>query len=68
LQFGFLSAQTGEDVSRKPLFFPTRGVLIGEKFFKTFSVILLVASIVSWGLVYAFIEKEECSKEEKAFG
>jgi hydrogenase-4 membrane subunit HyfE len=32
------------------------------------SVILLVASIVPWRLVYAFIEKEECSKEEKAFG
>jgi hypothetical protein len=29
---------------------------------------LLIARIVPWGLVYAFIEKEECSKEEKAFG
>jgi hypothetical protein len=24
--------------------------------------------IVSWRLRYAFIEKEECSKEEEAFG
>ena len=32
------------------------------------SVILLIASIVSRRLVYAFIEKEECSKEEKTFG
>jgi hypothetical protein len=31
-------------------------------------VILLVASIVPWRLVYAFIEKEECSKEEKTLG
>jgi len=27
-----------------------------------------MVTIASWGLVYAFIEKEECSKEEKAFG
>jgi hypothetical protein len=26
---------------------------------------LLIVSIVSWRLVYAFIEKEECPKEEK---
>jgi hypothetical protein len=27
-----------------------------------------MVTIASWGLVYAFIEKEECSKEEKTFG
>jgi len=32
------------------------------------TVILLIASIVPWRLLYAFIEKEECSKEEKTFG
>jgi len=32
------------------------------------SIALLVVSIVSWRLVYAFIEKKECSKEEKTFG
>jgi hypothetical protein len=28
---------------------------------------LLIANIVSWRLVYALIEKEECSKKEKTF-
>jgi hypothetical protein len=51
-----------------PLFFLTYGVPIGEKFLIFFGVILLIASIASWRLVYAFIEKEECSKEEKTFG
>ena len=41
---------------------------MAKSFFNFPSVILLVASIVSWGLVYAFIEKEESSKEEKTFG
>ncbi|HVP27070.1 MAG TPA: hypothetical protein VMT26_05325 [Candidatus Bathyarchaeia archaeon] len=39
---------------------------MGEKFLKLSSVILSVASIVPWRLVYAFIEKEECAKEEEA--
>jgi hypothetical protein len=32
------------------------------------NIISLIARIVPWRFVYAFIEKEECSKEEKAFG
>jgi len=28
----------------------------------------LIVGIASWRLVHAFIEKEECSKEEKTFG
>jgi len=32
------------------------------------NVTLPIASIVSWRLVYAFIEKEKCSKEEKTYG
>jgi len=56
------------DVSRVLHFFLTRGVLFGEKSFITFSVILLMVSIASWRLVYAFVEEEECSKEEKTFG
>jgi hypothetical protein len=41
---------------------------LAKSFFNFHNVILLAASIVSWGLVYAFIEKEECSKKEKTFG
>jgi hypothetical protein len=53
--------------SSSPSFFLTKGgVLMGEKFLKLSSVILSVASIVPWRLVYAFIEKEECAKEEEA--
>jgi hypothetical protein len=37
-----------------------------KSFLSLSSVILSVASIVLWRLVYAFIEKEECSKEEEA--
>jgi len=39
-----------------------------KSFLSFSSVILLIAGIVSWRLVYAFFEKEECSKEEEAFG
>jgi hypothetical protein len=39
-----------------------------KSFLNSRNAILLVASIVSWRSVYAFIEKEECSKEEKTFG
>jgi hypothetical protein len=28
----------------------------------------VTVSIALWGLVYAFIEKKECSKEEKTLG
>jgi hypothetical protein len=31
-------------------------------------VISLIVSIALWGLAYAFIEKKECSKEEKTLG
>jgi hypothetical protein len=40
---------------------------IGERFFNSLWCNIIVA-IVSWRLVYAFVEKEECSKEEKTFG
>jgi hypothetical protein len=39
-----------------------------KSFLSFSSVVLLVASIIPWRLVYAFIEKEKCSKEEEAFG
>jgi hypothetical protein len=39
-----------------------------KSFLSFHSAILLIASIVLWRLLYAFIEKEECSKEEKACG
>jgi len=32
------------------------------------NVTLSIVGIVSWRLVYAFVEKEKCSKEEKTFG
>jgi hypothetical protein len=32
------------------------------------TVILLIVSIASWRLAYAFIEEKEYSKEEKTFG
>jgi hypothetical protein len=48
--------------------FLTLGVLISERFLKPHSVILLAASNTSWRLVFALIEKEECSKKEKTLG
>jgi predicted RNA-binding protein Jag len=36
-----------------------------KSFLNLHSVILQITSIVSWRLVHAFIEKEECSKEEE---
>jgi hypothetical protein len=44
------------------------GSQLVKGFLIVFGVILSVASIASWRLVYAFVEKEECSKEEKTFG
>jgi hypothetical protein len=38
------------------------------KSLSSYIVILLMVSVASWRLVYAFVEKEECSKEEKTFG
>jgi hypothetical protein len=51
-----------------PLFFLTYESQLVKGFLIVFGVILSVASIASWRLVYAFVEKEECSKEEKTFG
>jgi hypothetical protein len=48
--------------------FLTNRVPIGEKFLKLSSAILLIASLVSWRLVHAFIGKKEQAKEEKTFG
>jgi hypothetical protein len=49
-----------------PIF--SHGVPIGEKSLSFRSVTLLIASIVSWRLVNAFIGKKEQAKEEKTFG
>jgi hypothetical protein len=64
---GFELGANGDISFNSPIFL-THGVLIGEKFLNFRSVIFLIASIVSWRLVYAFIEKEKCSKEEETFG
>jgi hypothetical protein len=41
---------------------------LAKSFLNSRGALLLIANIVSWRLVYALIEKEECSKEEKTFG
>jgi len=35
---------------------------------KSFHTVILMVNIASLRLGYAFVEKEECSKEEKTFG
>jgi hypothetical protein len=55
-------------ISLSPPIFLTLEVLISERFLKPHSVILLAASTALWRLVFALIEKEECSKEEKTLG
>jgi len=50
------------------LFFQLR-IPIDEKPFKNLRMVIpLGIGTVSWRLIYAFTEKKECSKEEKACG